>query len=144
MKNLKYFASFTVVLACCGFVAAAALAENFNIPGGDLKSALDSYAKQAGVTLVYSGEAVKGAHTKGAKGDLSSDEALLRILSGTGFVAQRDSGVVEIVRRTSAATDDLPATHIAAASVPAASSAALETVTVTSSKIGGDVQNIPI
>ncbi len=71
-------------------------------------------------------------------------KALLRILSGTGFVAQRDSGVVEIVRRTSAATDDLPATHIAAASVPAASSAALETVTVTSSKIGGDVQNIPI
>ena len=34
--------------------------------------------------------------------------------------------------------------HIAAAPAPTVSGASLETVTVTSSKIGGDVQNIPI
>ena len=77
------------------------------------------------------------------KGEFSNDDALSQILAGTGFVAQRHpSGSVVIVRATSS---DAPALmKEAAAPAVSVSGAALETVTVTSSKIGGDVQNIPI
>ncbi|HVZ68879.1 MAG TPA: STN domain-containing protein, partial [Rhizomicrobium sp.] len=74
-----------------GGAAFAANAETFNIPGGDLKSALDQYARQTGAALVYSDEALGRTRTKGVKGDLTSDDALARILSGTGFTAQHYS-----------------------------------------------------
>ncbi len=99
---------------------------------------------QSGVVLMVSGDAVKGEHTNGVKGDLSPEAALSRILSGTGLVAQSHAGIVAIVRRPSAATDVIAPGHMAAATAPTVSGSALETVTVTSSKIGGDVQNIPI
>ncbi|HEY5238456.1 MAG TPA: TonB-dependent receptor [Rhizomicrobium sp.] len=123
--------------------ATGAWAANFNINGGDLKSALGAYTAQTGLMLMVSDEAIRGVRSAGVKGDLSNDEALNRILTGTGFTAERHSGGVAIVRR-SAVEEDVVNTHVAAASAPTASGAALETVTVTSSKIGGDVQNIPI
>jgi outer membrane receptor protein involved in Fe transport len=119
-------------------------AETFNIPSGDLAAALDSYTKQTGVPLIIAGETLKGAHTSGIHGDYSAENALTRILNGTGFdIRRRPSGAVVIVRGDRSANDTLPS-EIAAASAPTVSGASLETVTVTSSKIGGDVQNIPI
>jgi iron complex outermembrane receptor protein len=146
MRKFISFRPTLLISTCVLLLVSLAHAENFNIPRGDLDSALEAYMTQSGVTLVMSNEAVRGVKSPGVKGDLSSTDALVRILSGTGFVPSRNpSGVVEIVRgaRSSAASSDL-ATHVAAASAPTASGASLETVTVTSSKIGGDVQNIPI
>ncbi|HEY5237340.1 MAG TPA: TonB-dependent receptor [Rhizomicrobium sp.] len=130
-------------------IATPLSAEEFNIPAGNLKSALDAYAAQTGTALLYPISAVKDVPSKGAKGSLSPDEALLRILKGTGFAIQRtDAGAIGIVRDNRMGRDlsieDLPSTRIAAAPAPTVSGATLETVTVTSSKIGGDVQNIPI
>jgi iron complex outermembrane recepter protein len=123
--------------------ATGALAENFNIPEGDLASALHAYTIQTGIAVIVAGEAVRGLRTGGARGDMSADAALIRILAGSGFVMRRESGVIAVVRGEHA-TDDTALTHIAAASAPKVSGAALETVTVTSSKVGGDIQNIPI
>jgi iron complex outermembrane receptor protein len=123
-----------------------ARATNFNIPSGDLATALSEYTTQTGIALIVSDNAVKNAHTGGVRGGLSADDALTHILSGTGFTVHHESGALMIVRDSARQkrASDLSSMEIAAAPVPAASSAALETVTVTSSKIGGDVQNIPI
>src|SRR5580692_2964711 len=129
--------------AIAGILATAALATQFDIPGGDLKSALDAYAKQAGVALIVSADAVRGARTNGVKADISADAALSRILAGTGFIPRRDSGAVVIIHADHAALENAAQMELAVGSAPA-TSGALETVTVTSSKIGGDVQNIPI
>src|SRR6185437_15158909 len=40
-------------------------AEEFNIPSGDLKSALSAYAAQTGKSLIYAPNAVRGIETKG-------------------------------------------------------------------------------
>jgi iron complex outermembrane receptor protein len=143
MRKIKFSASLFVG-SLAYLLTTVAFAELFNIPAGDLKGALDVYAKQTGVELVVSAEALNGARTKGAKGELSPDDALTHILAGTGFVVHRHaSGAIGITRDMPRA-DDEPLTHIAAAPTASAPGAALETVTVTSSKIGGDVQNIPI
>jgi len=121
-------------------VIQAAHAGNFDIPSGDLKAALTAYTNQAGVQLLFSGEAMQGMRTKGVKGALTSDEALSRILSGTGFTAHREEGAIAIVRDERSA--NITPMQLAQAT-PAR--AAVETVTVTSSKLGGaDVQSIPI
>src|SRR5580692_2756231 len=121
-----------------------AAAEKFHIPASDLKTALDNYAAQTGVELVVSSEAVRGVMTKGASGNLSDEDALKRILAGTGFVARHEAHAIVVVHDERAMEDLSAAPKIAAAPVTSVSGAALETVTVTSSKIGGDVQNIPI
>jgi len=121
-------------------VIQAAHAGNFDIPGGDLKAALTAYTNQAGVQLLFSGEAMQGLRTKGVKGALSSDEALSRILSGTGFTAHREEGAIAIVPDERSA--NITPMQLAQA---APARAAVETVTVTSSKLGGaDVQSVPI
>jgi len=85
---------------CAMALATVAHAENrdFNVPAGDLQAALDSYAAQAGVQLLYKVDLVKGVPSKGAHGVLSSDEALAMLLSGTGLEVRRHpSGAVAIV-----------------------------------------------
>jgi iron complex outermembrane recepter protein len=125
-------------------LSAVAHAENFNIPGGYLDSALDSYAAQSGARLAVVNDTVEGIRTRGVKGNLSKSVALARILSGTGFIAKADaSGVIGIVRQEqSVPVEKLPqATPIR---VAAAASAGIESVVVTSSKIKGDIQTVPI
>jgi iron complex outermembrane recepter protein len=83
------------------FVATGALAQTraFRVPPGELKAALDAFAKQSGVQLVYRADEVGTVQSKGVTGTLSTDEALARILEGTGFTMHRDSsGAIAIVR----------------------------------------------
>jgi len=138
VKMILMLGSAAAVATLCG----AAAAQDFAVPSGDLKQALDIYRAQTGVPLVVSTEAIKGVRSAGVKGDLSPDSALSRILSGTGFTAHRDpSGIIAVVRENSSNLDVQPMQLAQAA--PARS--AVETVTVTSSKLGGaDVQSIPI
>ncbi len=128
------------------FVTFAAHAESFNIPGGDLKSALDAYARQTGVNLIVAGAEVTGVKTKGVQGDLSADSALSRILTGTGFsMHRRASGAIGILREQSSNAEPVMETPVRLAQAAAISRSPVETVTVTSSKLGGaDVQSVPI
>jgi len=128
-----------------GIVASAASAAQFDIPAGTLEGALTVYMRQTGVQLLVSEDAVKGARTRGVKGDLTSEQALDRILNGSGFSARRDaSGITGIVRDRSSANDIFIPSFQLAQATPSPR-ASVETVTVTSSKLGGaDVQSIPI
>jgi outer membrane receptor protein involved in Fe transport len=137
------FLKATLLASVCA-TATSAFAHEFNVPAGDLKTALDVYAKQTGVALIVSDEAVRGTRSGGAKGPLSPDDALARILKGTGFVVHHDySGAIAIVPGQSSEATPLQPLVLAQASPPPR--AAVETVTVTSSKLGGaDVQSIPI
>ena len=124
--------------------ACAAHAETFNIPAGSLDAALNAYAVQTGATLLVSNEAIKGVRSVGVSGALSQDQALTHLLSGTGFtVRHTQSGALAIVPNRSSENE----TYITPMQLAQASPArtAVETVTVTSSKLGGaDVQSIPI
>src|SRR6185437_171353 len=123
-------------------IVSLAHAEKFSIPCGDLVGALEAYTAQSGVQLVVSHDLIKDLHSVGVSGSLSSSEALARILSGTGLSARHEDGAVAIVRERSSAAEVIPLQLAQATPSPRAS---VETVTVTSSKLGGaDVQSIPI
>jgi outer membrane receptor protein involved in Fe transport len=140
-----YFRKTNLLLACCAtsvLVAQTARAEDFNIPHGELKSALDAYAQQTGTALIYANGAIQGVKSPGAKGDLTANDALNRILAGTGFIMRRDaSGAIGISRDTQSSM----ALPVELAQAGPVNRASVETVTVTSSKLGGaDVQSVPI
>ncbi len=127
--------------ACAAAICAApAFAADFNIPGGDLKSALGAYMNQTGVQLIVMEDAIKGARTNGVKGSLSESDALTRILSGTGFRAKQDSGAVVIVPGRGA--ENLVSNLQLAQANP--TSGRIEEVLVTARRREEAVQNIPI
>jgi len=145
MSRSKLYKIVLVGSACSAALIGGAFARDFTIPGGDLEAALTAYSKQSGIGLIVSDEAVKGIKSKGATGDMSDDAALARILSGTGFVVHRHaSGKIGIARDEQSI--NVLQTNISMQLAQAAPSrASVETVTVTSSKLGGaDVQSIPI
>ena len=143
MKNLSYLKAAILGGASAFIFAGGALADQYNIPGGDLKTALDRYAQQTGVELLYPADAIRGSRTRGVKGELTAEVALSRILAGTGFVTRNEAGAIGIVRET---LRPLRAqeTQIAEAQSTRAAASNVETVVVTSSKIKGDIQTVPI
>ena len=146
MKNQSLKTRLMGGIAIAVLASASAYAANFDIPGGDLAPALDAYQAQSGIPIVVAANAVKDIKTRGVKGDLPAEAALTKILKGTGFIATTGlSGVVEIVpehKKTSDATE--PVIRLADAVTSPHASAAVETVVVTSSKIKGDIQTVPI
>jgi len=68
--------------------ARAAVRRTTAIPAQDLKSALQSLATEREFQILYRTEVVGDRQTAGASGELNMDEALTRLLSGTGLAYQ--------------------------------------------------------
>jgi iron complex outermembrane receptor protein len=124
-------------------IATSAYAAQFDIPGGELRTALNTYAMQSGIQLVVSGAAIQGLHTKGVKGELPVEVALAKILAGTGMAARREASAVAIVPATAADAPVQTRVELVDAT-PTHAASSVETVVVTSSKIKGDIQTVPI
>jgi outer membrane receptor protein involved in Fe transport len=125
---------------------AQAQSTSFEIPAGNLATALDVYARQSGRQVLYRADDVRSARSPGVRGAMTPDAALEAILAGTGFAIHSDSsGAVAIVRAGT------PAPRVHASATPsepqigagaqvdepaAAAPAAVETeITVTGSRI---------
>ncbi len=76
-----------IALACALSLPAFAMADGakraIHIPSGELGAALELLAKQSGTDLVYRPDQVQGFRTRGVEGELSTEEAVMRLLEGT-------------------------------------------------------------
>jgi len=144
MNRLKFIRAALTGTAAALLLANGASATQFNIPAGDLASALDAYIAQTGVSLLIGANNVREARTRGAIGELSAESALTHILAGTGFAARNESGVIVVVPQSNVPIRK-PQPELAPLRLASAQAAAsVETVVVTSSKIKGDIQTVPI
>ena len=66
-------------------VRAADVPRHFDIPAEPLGAALDEFAREANVTLLFSSPLVAQARTGGVHGELAVGAALARLLGGTGL-----------------------------------------------------------
>lgn len=92
----------TLCLSAVGLSAAsnadAAIKRPTNISAQGLEPALKLLAKERGFQVVYRSEVVGDFQTSGAVGELTADEALLQLLSGTGLIYRYlDENTVTIV-----------------------------------------------
>jgi outer membrane receptor protein involved in Fe transport len=78
-------ACFSLVAVTTGKDAEAAMRRQTNIAAQGLAPALRTLAKERDVQLVYRTELVGDHQTSGAAGDLTFEEALTQLLSGTGL-----------------------------------------------------------
>ena len=69
--------------------AAKASSRNYSIAKQPLYSALSALAEQAGIQFVYRAEMVKNLNSPGVQGQYTAEEALQKVLSGTGISFRR-------------------------------------------------------
>ncbi|WP_395396588.1 TonB-dependent receptor [Novosphingobium sp. BL-8A] len=82
----------SVSLAGMASTTSAATAQTgraYAVPAGTLANALNDFAEQSGVELVYDSGLVAGRASHGLKGSYSPAAALMHLLSGTGLTARQ-------------------------------------------------------
>lgn len=85
----------SILCAALGANAVQAPQYRFDIPAQRLRDALEAYSLQADQQIVFSEELVGGRTSPELKGEFSVDEALSKMLAGSGLVASRTiSGVL--------------------------------------------------
>jgi iron complex outermembrane receptor protein len=123
-----------------------AAAKLFDVPGGDLSSALNVYMKQSNVEIFFSDDVVRGHKSRGAKGEYTETAALTQLLQGTGFRAQTVplSNAVEIVPQQKQPVEVAQAAPRRAPAPAAPTAPSVETVIVTAQHKSENIQQVPI
>ncbi|WP_077337865.1 TonB-dependent receptor [Pseudocolwellia agarivorans] len=95
-----------LAMAISGALSAAEVQNtiSFNIESGSLKSALNQYMKQSGRQVVYFDEHIKNLKSQAINGDLSSQDALTKLLQGTNLVIKVDKSTGAILIKEVATT----------------------------------------
>jgi len=72
--------------------APAGQRQDFAVSGGELRPALEKYARQAGIRLAFDPARVAGLSTPGLTGRYTIQDGLDTLLRGTGYMAAQDAG----------------------------------------------------
>ncbi|TAJ96142.1 MAG: TonB-dependent receptor [Reyranella sp.] len=75
----------------------------FNIPAQPLTDALASFGRQSGMQVTVDGEVARGVASPGVSGEMTPEQALTRLLAGTG-ITYRVTGNTAMLQRTAATT----------------------------------------
>lgn len=104
-------------------VVAVAQSREFDLPSGDMKTALDAFVRQSGLQLIYRTDDVMGLSAKGLKVVAPAEQALAQLLEGTPLAVGRDSTQALVVYRR--ITFHVPAQSIGSALIAFAAQSGL-------------------
>ncbi len=125
-------------IALCN-VAFAQARVSFDIPAQPLPRALAQFGVQSGYQIIADSTLTAAKNSHSVSGAIDPDKALGEVLEGTGLTYRRTDGSFMIYPVAQRAVEATPV------QIAQAATKAIETVTVTSSKLGGaDVQTVPI
>lgn len=88
-------------------IAQVTMAESrrFDIPAGDLQSALLAFSQTVDLQLLYPAEMTAGLATQGVQGEYTPEEALRRLLDGTGMTYRYASADAVTIERAAGRPD---------------------------------------
>ncbi|TCS15282.1 TonB-dependent receptor [Caulobacter sp. BK020] len=78
---------------------AFAAASRYSVPAGSMGEALQAYAKQTGVDVLFAPEAVAALSSSGAQGEEGAERALRRLVRGSGLRVRRIGPSAFVVAR---------------------------------------------
>jgi outer membrane receptor protein involved in Fe transport len=82
--------------------------QHYNLEAGALGDALQAVSRLSGREIIFSSEAVMGRRAPHLEGTYSADEAVRRLLSGSGLKVQYRKDVILIGGRSEAPVEDVP------------------------------------
>jgi outer membrane receptor protein involved in Fe transport len=78
-----------------------------DIPAGELRQALLQVSEQFGTDLVYSPEQIHGIQTRGAHGELTTEQAVTKLLEGTPLELRTDASGAMLIAPPASTTSSL-------------------------------------
>ena len=106
-------------LGQAGTAAGDTQTRNYTIAAQTLGTALQEFAAQANIQLLFSESDVAGMRTGGLKGSFTKDQALERLLAGSGLAFEFLKADAVIIRRPGNSSDSAPAPARAAGAASA-------------------------
>ena len=131
-----------VVIGSAGASAQSQL-YNFDFPRQSLAESLSGFAQTSGQQIIFTQDVVDNLQAPALHGTYTVDAALSRILNGSHLVAERTPSGALMIEHAKKIAAALELTRTAEAA-SASATAGIECVVVTSSKIKGDIQTVPI
>ena len=125
-------------------VSASAQQTAITISSQPVATALRELAQKTGVNVLFAPDAVAGLQAHAVHGEMTPEEAARRLVAGTSLQVVRDESGALVVRQGEAIRTILRESTTPPVRLAAATSAGIESVVVTSSKIKGDIQTVPI
>ena len=92
--------------------AAKAVTHKFNVPAGPLSSAIARFAAESGTYVSANGALTDGKNSQGVQGSLSAQDALSRLLAGTGLEAVAQTNGSYVLRVAPIVASTLPAVNV--------------------------------
>jgi iron complex outermembrane recepter protein len=134
-----------IALLSAAPVSASAQQTTISISSQPVATALRELGQKTGANVLFAPDAVAGLTAHAVNGEMTPEEAARRMVAGTPLQVLRDASGAIVVRQgtPTSALEEAPLRRIAQAS-PTRAAASVETVVVTSSKIKGDIQTVPI
>lgn len=119
---------------------------SFDIPAQNLGSALREFARVARQQVTFDAAAVRGKHAPALRGSYTAEQALERLLSGSGLEAQRGRSGLFIVRPIVPASerDAASGEAFAGSGAPEGGIVEAESITVTGTRIRGVRPTAPV
>jgi TonB-dependent receptor len=96
------------VLALSGTAAAEEAARRFQVAAGPATVAIPELAKQGGIRVLANGEELAGVHTNPVQGSYSAEQALGRLLAGTGLAARLNPNGTVLIQKAAAPAPAAP------------------------------------
>jgi len=118
MRNRSGMTCRAMFLAACAAIAvspyrveAQALAQDsgFDVPARDMGGALTALARQAGREIHFSSDLTRGLNAPALRGRMPLDEALTRLLAGTGLQYRINANGAIVIERGEPLAGDAPA-----------------------------------
>ena len=131
------------IVSCAGSAFAQSQLYEFDFPAQPLAQSLSGFAQASGQQIIFTREVVDNLQAPALHGAYTPDAALGKILNGTHLIAERTPSGALMIEHARPVTAPAGLTRTAEAA-PARAAASVETVVVTSSKIKGDIQTVPI
>ncbi|MCP3732168.1 TonB-dependent receptor [Sphingomonas sp. MG17] len=109
-RRLLTGAAYALILTGTAAAAQSGQRQTYGIAAQDLGVALKELARQSGKEVVFAAAAVEGKRTAPLRGSFTLEQAVDRMLRGTGLVARYDNGGILIEGRAQASgeVDDRP------------------------------------
>ncbi|MBV8804779.1 MAG: TonB-dependent receptor, partial [Sinobacteraceae bacterium] len=114
--------------------ASGAKTQTYHIGAQALSTALQQFAAQSGVQLLFSESDVAGMKTAGLQGSFTKDQALQRLLAGSGLVFEFPKADAVIIRRPTSPTESTSTSAPGSAPTAQSSSGSYSTLAQSSSK----------
>eukprot|EP01037_Dinobryon_pediforme_P021621 gene21621-22540_t len=72
----------------------------FRIPAQSVQGAMAQFAQQSGVQILFPYDHVQGLRTKAIHGRMTADDAISRMIAGTGLKIARSNGMIALTAMT--------------------------------------------